>query len=219
MYRWRIILFGLLLLSIIAGAATAIVNFDPLIPVHSQPRWMEQRFESDRYEIPTLVSMLGGLTSLYVFGILLLYLIPDRIQVLSTTLKARPLSILRLIGVGLLGLLLIGILIAGASLAVTTFPLAILVILVLILSSTGGGLALAFQVGRGLLRRSGWLNSSPFVELIVGILILYPVVYIPIVGAVLLLLYTCLGLGLNIITRFGSNQPWSIKPLMERGNS
>jgi len=221
MNRWRIILSILLVVSIAVVVYTSIQSNHIPELVRTQPPWAEHRFDADRFKIPAAVSLIGGMASLYVFSVILVYLIPQRMMSLSSALANRPAALLRVAGTGLLSLLLLGALTGGASLWIGTFPLAIFVVLAVILASTIGGLAMAFRFGRGLLRRAGWPNRSPFLELLVGTLILFPLMYLPYVGGILMILFICLGLGLNIITRFGSNQPWSIRPIIEveRGNS
>lgn len=215
--RWRILLFGLVLVSLVITTAVAVFNWDPLLPMRSNPRWGGEHFLSDESKVPSILSVAGGLVTLFLTGVMGLFLFPRRVRVMGTALDAPFTLWLRVTGMGLLGILLAVLMAGGSTLAIGIFPLALLLAFGIFLFALVGALAFIYWLGRTLLQRSGLKTVTPYARLLVGLVILYPPLYLPVAGAVIGLIYICIGLGLAIATRFGSNQPWSLKSLLEEG--
>jgi len=53
------------------------------------------------------------------------------------------------------------------------------------------------------------------VALALGLLLLLPLIRIPLVGGFFVIIYVSIGFGLVISTRFGSDEPWNLTPLLE----
>jgi hypothetical protein len=117
---------------------------------------------------------------------------------------------------------LIGILVLvvgiSSALMIGTFPLTILLIGILFVSGLMGLVALAFALGRSLLRRAGWQHGSPIYALLLGLLIIIALSRIPVLGALIFLFFASLGLGAMILSHFGSGETWTLKPLSEEWN-
>ena len=87
--------------------------------------------------------------------------------------------------------------------------------LALIVLCLWGYLALAYALGRYLLVRAGWPGSSPFAALFLGLLLVHPLASLPFIGVLFIILFVSIGLGVVIITHFGSNEPWNLTPLLK----
>lgn len=170
-------------------------------PFHSQP--------------DALLSSLGALFTLSVGGILILYAIPARIHHLAGAFSGKAAKLLRLGLLGLLAELLVLAVAVTSALTLATFPLTILLVMALFAVGYVGFVALAFAIGRGLLRRAGWQQVSPIYPFLLGLLTLLALARLPFLGFVLFVGFSSLGLGATIATRFGSGETWTLTPLME----
>jgi hypothetical protein len=212
----KLVLFLIILASIGLIICTILFNWNQLNywpGTHSVLRPSQQISES-RYVPPVSISILATLFSFYLTGILVLFLIPAQIQQMSKSFKTINESLrLSLLGI-LVGILLITIIISSAM-AMGTFPLTFLLGSLLFLSLFTGVIALAFSIGRFLLNFAGYKMASPFYMLGLGVLVIYPLVNIPWIGALLLVFFCSLGLGVVIASRLGTNKSWSINLLTE----
>jgi len=159
-----------------------------------------------------LVSSIGALFTLGISGILALYVAPERVRRAADSFSGKVLR-LALFGflIGIL-VLVVGI---SSALMIETFPLTILLIGILFVAGLMGLVALAYAIGRSLLRRAGWQHGSPIYALLLGLLIIVALSWIPVLGALLFLFFTSLGIGAMILSHFGSGEPWTLKPLLE----
>ncbi len=218
MSRWRIITITLVIVALALWGALFVLNFRPELarelPHGFVPPSAASRFARPLSGLPGWVPSLELFITLFLAGAAELYLFPlqvkNMVQALSSSRRLVPITLLGL-GFALL-LLVFGI---GAVLARITFPFTVLSALALLLFSVWGFLAGAFALGRLLLGKAGWGRSSPLLALALGLLLLVPLARIPFVGGLVLIFYVALGLGLVIATRFGSNQPWTLTPLLE----
>jgi len=219
MNRWKWLLIVLVLL------AAAIVVASSFIPWPNAGQFSS--FRQDFLEmranqgIPLLdehfqaVSSFSVLFSLAIFGILILFAIPQRIR---RQVDRLPSTFLRLLRLTVLGLL-VALLVLAASLisvvALGTFPLAILLTFILMVAGLMGFITLAFAFGRTLIKRAGWQRPSPITSYLSGLLLLFACTRLPFVGPVLFLIFAGLGVGATIVSNFGSGQPWNLNPLLE----
>lgn len=218
MSRWRLITLILVVLALILWAVLFALNLRPEL-VRGIPHGFLPSLEASRLErplsgLPAWVSSVELFITLFLAGAASLYLFPLRVRNMAHVLvSSRRLVPLTLLGVGF-GLLFVvfGI---GAVLARITFPFTILSAFVLLFLSVWGYLAVAYALGSLLLGKAGWGRPSPLLDLALGLLLLLPLARIPFVGGLVMLIYIGLGLGLVIATRFGSNEPWSLTPLLE----
>ncbi len=169
------------------------------------------------FEIPPLVSELSAMATIFLLGVIGLYLAPDRIAKMGQSLHQSPLHLLRYILVGFLSaVLLTGIAITSA-LTFITFPMTILLGIALLISSFFGSIAIYFTLGSRLLHWAQWDSTSPLVGLLLGVVLLNPLFYVPYLGGFFRILVAGLGLGIVIATRFGSGSLWSLLPLVKPG--
>ncbi len=160
-------------------------------------------------------SLLANLTTIYLFGILILYLAPDRIRHMSTESSAGWQRILRFFTVGVLIFIFLGALGLLSLLTVQTMPLPIILGAVFLLSALVGMVTLAYQLGKLMLTRAEWTGRSPLLSLALGTLILFALTNIPYLGGIFLIILLLTGAGMSIATRFGSGKSWNLLPLME----
>jgi len=102
----------------------------------------------------------------------------------------------------------------SASLSRATFPLTVLAALVVFVLVLWGYLALAYALGRSLLRKADG-SASPLAALALGLLLLHALIHLPFAGIAFALLSIGAGLGVVTTTRFGSMQPWDLNLLLE----
>lgn len=219
MARWRIITSILIVLGLALWALVFFLGLRPELgrelPRGLLPSPQILRLQAPSSGLAGWVSSIELLITLFLAGMANFYLFPGRVRNMVNLLAlgwSRVLS-LTLMGIGF-GLLLV-VFAVGAALARITFPFTILSAIALIFLSLWGFLAGAYTAGHLLLSKAGWGRRLPAIDLALGLLLLLPVVRIPYAGGVVLILYMGLGLGLVIITRFGSNESWSLIPLLE----
>lgn len=219
MSRWRIITLVLVLLALVLWAALFSLNLRPELvrelPHGILPAPNVLRTQEPLAGLPPWAASLALFITLFLAGVGNLYVFPRRVRCMADLLNSgwKRLLTLALLGLGF-GLLLV-VFAIGAALARVTFPFTILALFVLLFLAVWGFLAVAYVAGEQLLRKAGWARSSPVVGVGLGLLLLLPLARIPFVGAIFTLFYMGLGFGLVIATHFGSNEAWSLNPLLE----
>lgn len=163
--------------------------------------------------IPSIATFLkGGWVALWVtvsvlmllgflgLTILLVALIPEH---MGTALNALERSFVAMLFWGLLWIILIvpiAVLLAISIVGIVLIPLEILlVVLALII----GYIVSAIFIGKNILTSFG-KSSLPFVDAILGILILFLVGLVPVVGPIVKILFLVAGFGAVLTTRFGT---------------
>ena len=215
MKRWKWIVVILIILSLGLLVAMSLLA-DRFTPHFAFPAsWGIGQMQSEHSlsgRPGNLVSSLGALFTLGISGILALYLATERVRRVADSLSGKFLR-LALFGflIGIL-VLVVGI---SSALMIGTFPITILLIGILFVAGLMGLVALAYAIGRSLLRRAGWQHGSPIYALLLGLLIIVALSRIPVLGALIFLFFTSLGLGAMISSHFGSGEPWTLKPLLE----
>ncbi len=147
---------------------------------------------------------------LFALGVLLLF--PGRARVAVNRLEARygP-EIALAAGVATL-LLAVG---AVLLLRFTLFFLVVIpVVLIVALATSIFGIAcIGLALGRLLARRLHMAPAHPLVVALTGALVVFDLAVIPYAGAIALAAVAIAGLGLAVVTRFGSDTGWSFKDL------
>jgi hypothetical protein len=218
--RWVIILLALFSVAIMVSVA--LLGWDANLTMQSMrsswrgPYHPEFEFPMD---VPPLVSGLTSMGTIFLLGVIILFLIPKRIAKMSRALQQSPSKLLRYLFLGILSGVLLGTIAISSALTFVTFPMTIILGIALLISSFFGSIALYFSVGSTLLRRADWGAASPLYGLLLGVTILHPLVYIPYLGEVLKIVYASLGLGLVIATRLGGGGVWSLHTLTEPGRN
>ncbi|HEX7542120.1 MAG TPA: hypothetical protein VF352_08320 [Anaerolineales bacterium] len=212
-WKWIVVLLIILSLGLLVAMSLLVDHFAPQFAFPAS--WGIGQIQS-AHSLPgrpgNLVSSIGALVTLGISGILALYVAPERVRRVADSFSGKYVR-LALFGfsIGVL-VLVVGI---SSALTIGTFPLTILLIGALFVIGLMGLVALAYAMGRSLLRRAGWQHGSPIHALLLGLLIIVALIRIPVLGALLFLFFTSLGLGAMISSHFGSGEPWTLKPLLE----
>lgn len=223
MNRWRIVV---VLVASLAFALIIISGFLPERDFSSGPRpfapaavpelrgWNPSLLPALQ-PAGRLLAQLGAFLAQFVVALILLYLIPDRMRVMTRSLALGPSAILRHL---VTGLALAVCLAAVGSLSVLSlhmFPLPFIMLGLLFAMALIGAAAITLTVGRGLLRRAEWYSNRPVRALALGTLIVSAVAVIPVAGDLLLALTLITGAGVAMATRFGTGRSWTLDPLVE----
>lgn len=211
-------LFLLLLVLVIGGLVTfAVLDIKPLSMPY-QYDFNTRRLmvaEQVHEDIPAFLSIPAGLFTLYMVHLIVAYLVPQRVRRMAEILANTRRTWLQIVLLGMAaGIVLVAISLS-AVVGAGTFPYAILLIFVSLISSTLGGTPILLQVGHAILRQTGWKTASPHLEIFIGTLVAFALFSIPFAGIVFLILYSSLSLGLTVVTRFGSGRPWSLNTLIQ----
>jgi hypothetical protein len=225
MTKWRMIVIGLVLLSL---AAIVVAELPPLSRLPWQPERPFLEPTPGFFFHPRGVlrpqGMVGSvaaqgvrLLGLYLLGVIVVFVAPRRVRFMADVLHTGPQSIARsfILGLALAILVLaVGVL---ASFSLHTFPVPFILIPLLFLVALGGVVAITFDLGRGLLRKAAWYGGRPLLALALGSLLVFALTRIPIVGWLVLAVIWLTGAGIALTTHFGSGQEWSLSPLLEEG--
>jgi hypothetical protein len=215
----RRILLGLVILA----AWACVLSFAGLGPwqawlpdVDSAPWLTGARPSVDRshFDVPSWLTPVASFATLLLAGCVCLYLTPARIGRMRAALGTSWRRWLQVLLTGL-AFLLMGVALGfSASLSRLTFPITVLSGASLFVLCLWGYVTVAYSVGSAVMHRVHW-RASPLGALFLGLLILQPLVHIPLLLPVTILSLAGLSLGVVITTRFGSNDPWSLNPLLE----
>jgi hypothetical protein len=223
MNRWRIVIVTLVILALLSMVLSALF-FDSAWWRRSLASLGAERAPHKAWRLAllqdvgvraNLASLFANLVTLFLFGVLTLYLAPGRIRHIAQELSTSWQRFVRFFAVGVLIMIFLSALGLLSLLTVQTMPLPIILGMVFLLAALSGMVALAYQLGKTLLIRAEWTGRSPLLSLALGTLILFALTNVPYFGGVLLILILLTGAGLSITTRFGSGKPWTLGPLME----
>ena len=215
--KWTVILSAIVSLGVLIAASffSARLFSRFVLPLG----FNSGQFESSHAIMGKYRAFTSSFGILFVFGIsgiLILYIIPTRVRRVADTFSVKLSHLLRLTFLGLLIEALVVFVGIGSALTIGTFPLTILLGGAAFIIGLVGFISLAYTVGRGMLRSAKWPNSSPIYSMLLGLLILLAIVPIPVFGGVFFLAFTSLGFGATILSHFGSGEPWTLIPLLEK---
>jgi hypothetical protein len=135
--------------------------------------------------------------------ILIVFFIPRPLQVISETIKEKPLKVIALGIVGLIAVVPLAVLLAMSVVGIVLIPLEIAVVLCAVLV---GFVAVSHLVGRNFLAVLKRHDQSLMRETVWGLIVLWIVGWIPYVGWMIKVSAIVLGLGGVLLTRFGTSQ-------------
>lgn len=116
-------------------------------------------------------------------------------------------------GAGVVMLLLSVAAITLLRFTVLFLPIVPLVTLVVVVAALFGIACISLGIGRLLRRRLSLPNAHPLIAALAGALVVFDLAVIPYAGVFALVLVAVLGLGLAVVTRFGSSSGWSFADL------
>lgn len=154
---------------------------------------------------------LASLLTMLSAGIVLLYLVPQRVGRIAAALGAdvQWRARLRLGLLGVAGGLLIGALGVLAVITVIGAPVWLAILALGYFGAWLGLVSLSLPLGRWMGRRLGLAEQPPQIDLLTGLLGLFVINLVPFVGGLVLLVAALLGLGAVLQTRAGSDRPWT----------
>jgi hypothetical protein len=223
MNRWRIVIVVLVVLALLSMVLSALF-FDVAWWRRSLASMGTERSPHRAWRLALLqdvgvranfASLFANLVTIYLFGVLILYLAPDRIRHMSQGSSVGWRRIFRFFAIGILIFIFLSALGLLSLLTVQTMPLPIILGAVFLLSALGGMVALAYQLGKAILTRAEWSGRSPLLSLALGTLILFALTNVPYLGGIIFIILLLIGAGMSIATRYGSGKPWNLLPLME----
>ena len=145
-----------------------------------------------------------NLVTLFALGSLVLALMPDKIKNMAVALGHDP---LRKLLIGFIALIATPIIVIITAITLNGLPLVPVLILAFVAAKFLGYVAVALYLGSRI-RNTAALNLNIFLELLLGVLILWLINLIPIVGILSAVLVTVFALGLVLDSKFGTNNPW-----------
>jgi hypothetical protein len=166
-----------------------------------------------RAQLPRAVRSLAGIATLAGYGLLLRYLVPNRLGILARALAGTPAQLARH---GLNGLALLLLIVGLILLAAISFVAALLApLLGVALGATmwTGTVAFAMAIGQRVRSRLGGHEHSPIADLLIGLSIFFLLGLTPYLGVPALLVAGLVGLGAAAATRFGEVDRLAIEPI------
>lgn len=151
-------------------------------------------------------------------AVAMLYLAPARLSRVRDLLTVSVRHNLRLGAMGVMGYLLACSLLFVLVAVVTGILFAALLAMLLTGATFLGLIGLALALGRWLRNRLAPGAPSPLADLVLGILVIFPLGLVPWAGWLFALGLSALGFGALLASRFGSEEAWSLEPL-HRGES
>jgi len=162
----------------------------------------------ERIGADSFLGRVGALLLLLGTGTLTLYLVPRRVGRIAQTLEVGGVALARLFLVGLAGYVVFAALSVLAALTLFGAPVGLLLLIGAYAIIPLGLAAISLPLGRAAGRRFGLTPPGPLVDLLAGLLIIFILSLIPLLGTVLLVLLAIVGFGAVVLTRAGSAQGW-----------
>ena len=127
--------------------------------------------------------------------------------------KGIEAELLRLLGIGFLGWLALPVVLLALTLTVIGIPVAILLAICLPILVLIGIIVMALFTGQQLDQALGnsylsFVDNRPLIQGLKGIVLIWIVKAIPLVGWLVWPLAALIGMGTVLATRFGTNKPW-----------
>ncbi len=153
--------------------------------------------------IPWYIKFWGGVTGLIswlALGALIMFLFATQIQRLAGSVMERPGYYFL---IGFLGFLLSPFLIVVLAITIVGIPLIPVAILAVIFGALFGQLAVARVIGNKVKEMFGLHYNTEMARVLVGIVSMFLITLIPIVGLVFFFISLCIGFGVALKNRFG----------------
>lgn len=191
----------------------------PPVPPRDVTRRGFGPFGISRTSVGGFTLHLTSLITLLCGGLGILYLLPARIGRIAVVLRSPWPSRVALMVLGLAGVLILAALglVIGVALGGTSLVTFLGVPIWLAITALGpaaallGLTAVSLPLGRWAGRRLGLAEQPPQVDLLAGLLVLFLVSLVPVLGGLVLLCAALLGLGAVLQTRAGSTRPWALR--------
>jgi hypothetical protein len=157
-----------------------------------------------------IVSAFSSYLFVYLAGAAAAFLVPRPLRVIRDAIRRGPKDWPRFLGIGVLCGLGFVLMTALGVFTVAGFPLAALLLPLLIVVAWVGLVALSLALGKAITRAAGLAAASPLVDLAVGSLIVFALGQVPIIGWGVTAVLAAIALGAVVDTRFGALGGWSL---------
>lgn len=157
-------------------------------------------FAFGKFDAPRFTTMsIIGLLITYGLSALVLAIIPDRVFYMAGESRIKY---GRRFGIGILGFLLFIPIIVALAISIIGILAIPFFILAFVLTVFIGGVSIKYELGK---ITAGHMEdkNSQYIYLLVGVVIIYAIKFVPVVGFLLGLFISVLGLGIVIDTKFG----------------
>lgn len=138
-------------------------------------------------------------------GIVVVALLPDHTEKVALFITREP---WQSIGVGFLAFLLVIPSMVALAITLIGIPLIPLFLLFVIVSFIYGYFAACLVIGKRIFEVAKSTSSSPFFEMIVGVIVVGILRFVPFIGGLLGFVVSLLGVGAVLLTKFGTGKPW-----------
>ena len=145
-----------------------------------------------------------SLVTLIALGLLVSSFMPNQVTKMSRHLTK---DFWRIAFVGFISLILMPFLLVVTLITIIGIPLVPAIIFAFVIGKFIGYIAITVFVGRRISELPNW-NLSIIMQMLIGIVVLWVIRSIPILGGFSYVVVTILALGLIIETKFGSFNPW-----------
>ncbi|WP_148217689.1 hypothetical protein [Acetohalobium arabaticum] len=140
----------------------------------------------------------------YGLAVLVFVLIPKHQRRMTAALMEKP---VRKLFIGFIALFALPVVISVAGISLIGIPLIPFMILSFIIAKFIGYVAVVLAVG-GRIRTVGNFEMNIFLQLLAGVVILWLIRSLAVIGVISYLVVTALAVGTIIDTKFGTNRPW-----------
>lgn len=165
-----------------------------------------------------IFSVIGAYLFLYLSGVVILFLIPHQIGTMRNAFL--PMDDRKMwrywlffLGLGLFSLLALSLLTGIGLVTDAAFPLPLFMLALLLLIIWIGLITFGLVIGAELDRLAGAKHPNSLVELALGILVVFALGRLPLVGWLIILLMSSLSLGVVVATRLGYGGNWTLHGL------
>jgi hypothetical protein len=163
-------------------------------------------------------SVIGAYLFLYLSGVVVLFLIPRQIGTMRNAFL--PVDDRRMwrywlffLGLGLLSLVALSLLTGIGLVTDAAFPLPLFMLALLLLTIWIGLITFGLVIGAELDRLAGAQHPNSLIELALGLLVVFALGRLPLVGWLIILLMSALSLGVVVATRLGYGGDWTLRGL------
>lgn len=169
-------------------------------------------FGIHRRGLPGISRYIASLVFFYLLSTILLFLFPRRLRVVTKAMTSGDLRRkLRLAAVGMIGVLAALLLASLGFFVFIGLSLLPLLLLGVSIALYVGLVGVSLALGNWIKRRAQLIEESPLLELTIGVLVLFIIGMIPILGWLFIGAAVIFGLGAILSTKFGTGERWSLE--------
>lgn len=187
----------------LTGSITQMVETDEsVLEIRDQHIQLPPNIEISPY-VPWYLLIWGavtGLVSWLALGAFLMLFFAKQVSRLAEKVDQRPGYYFL---IGLVGYLLFPPLLVLMVITIVGIPLALILILMVILGTLFGQLAVARSLGERVIQRFSWKYDTEMSRVLIGLVMIFLVTLIPVIGWVFFFATACIGFGTVLMNRFG----------------